>query len=230
MVEEQKEAAPAPETPAKKGGMVKMLIMGGGFLVLTGIVSVGTVFIIGTDEAVIPADSTHSDSSAANEHSDSTGDEPKGEAKTSAMDEMMENLAILDYVPGADEVTTKDGSMLVKDSVDAMTWIIQEKENLEAWKKQLEIRQLELNKLDKIVSQKILGIEKVETGRIAQLAKLYDGMQPTAVAQLMANLDDKTVVDVIPKMNAKQASAVLALLPPARAAKLSKQMMTIAEN
>lgn len=57
---------------------------------------------------------------------------------------------------------------------------------------------MELNKLDKQVSLKLLKIEQVQTARVAQLAKLYDGMQPTAVAQLMA--------------------------------KLSKQMMTIAEN
>ena len=63
-----------------------------------------------------------------------------------------------------------------------------------------------------------------------KLAKLYDGMQAPAVAQLMANLDDNTIVQLLPKMNAKQASAVLALMPPQRAAKLSKQMMTIAEN
>ncbi len=229
MVEDLKEAPPTPEPPAKKGGLMKMLIMGGAFLALTGIVSVGTVFILGTDEVQTPADSTAADS-GADSSSNKHAEEPVAEKKTNAMDDLMQNLAILDYQPGPSEITTKDGSMLIQDSLDAMTWILQEKENLAIWKKQLETRQLELNKLDKQVSQKLLSIEKVETGRIAQLAKLYDGMQPTAVAQLMANLDDKTVVSVIPKMNTKQASAVLALMPPARAAKLSKQMMTIAEN
>ena len=227
MVEEQKEVTPAPAPPAKKGGMVKMLIMGGVFLVLTGVISVGTVFIIGTDEVPVIADSTAVDSTAA-KTGEVHAEEPISEKKT--MDDVMQNLAILDYQPGADEVTTKDGSMLVQDSLDAMTWIIMEREKLGDWKKQIEVTQIELNKLDKQVSLKLLKIEQVETARVAQLAKLYDGMQAPAVAQLMANLDDKTIVDVLPKMNIKQASAVMGLMPPPRAAKLSKQMMTIAEN
>ncbi len=227
MVEDLKEAPPTPEPPAKKGGLMKMLIMGGAFLVLTGIVSVGTVFILGTEEVPTTADSTAHDSAASGSEGHS---EPIMEKKTSAMDEVMQNLAILDYQPGPSEVTTKDGTMLVQDSVDAMTWIIQERERLNDWKKKQEVRQAELEKLDRAVSQKLLKIEQVESARVAQLAKLYDGMQPTAVAQLMANLDDKTVVDVIPKMSPKVASQVLAIMPPARAAKLSKQMMSIAEN
>jgi flagellar motility protein MotE (MotC chaperone) len=146
------------------------------------------------------------------------------------MDEMMKNLEILDYKPGPNELTTKDGSMIVQDSIDAATWMAQEKEHLAKWKSQIEARQMELDKLDREVSQKLLKIEEVESARVGQLAKLYDGMQAPAVAQLLANLDDKTVVEILPRMNAKNASAVLALMPPPRAAKLSKQMMTIAEN
>jgi len=129
LVEDLKEAPPAPEPPAKKGGLVKMLIMGGGFLVLTGIISVGTVFILGTDELPSPADSTSVDSAAIT-GSEGHAEKPISEKKSNTMDEVKQNLAILDYQPRADEVTTKDGSMLVQDSVDAMTWIIQEREKL----------------------------------------------------------------------------------------------------
>jgi flagellar motility protein MotE (MotC chaperone) len=55
-------------------------------------------------------------------------------------------------------------------------------------------------------------------------------MEPRAVAKLMANLDDETIVSILPRMKSKNASAVLALLPPQRGARLSKQMITIAEE
>jgi len=233
LVEDLKETPPPQAPPAKKGGMMKWLILGVAFLALTGLVAFGTVFFLGTDEAKKPEDLTPKDSTNKTTTTASTevkGDSVQTEKKPNPMDEVMQNLAILDYKPGPTELTTKDGSMTIQDSVDAVVWISQEKEKLAQWKKQLEVRQQELDKLDHAVSQKLLKIEQVESARVAQLAKLYDAMQPPSIAQLMANLDDKTVVEILPKMNSKQASAVLALLPPIRAAKLSKQMMTIADK
>jgi flagellar motility protein MotE (MotC chaperone) len=73
-------------------------------------------------------------------------------------------------------------------------------------------------------------IEKAESTRITQLAKLYDGMDARAVAQLMANLDDLTIVSILPRMKQQNAARVLQMIPAKRAARLSKKMMTIAEN
>lgn len=228
MVDEIKETPQEVTAPAKKGGLMKWILLGLVFVVLTGAVAVGTVFIIGVEEPVA-TDSTsdgekEKSPTEAPEHSDAVVQ------KDNSMDEMMKNLEILDYKPGPNELTTKDGSMIVQDSIDAATFIAQEKQRLAEWKNKIETRQKELDKIDRLVSAKLLKIEEVESAKVQQLAKLYDGMQAPAVAQLMANLDDNTIVQLLPKMNSKQASAVLALMPPQRAAKLSKQMMTIAEN
>lgn len=228
MVDEIKETPQEVTAPAKKGGLMKWILLGLVFVVLTGAVAVGTVFIIGVEEPVA-TDSTsdgekEKSPTEAPEHSDAVVQ------KDNSMDEMMKNLEILDYKPGPNELTTKDGSMIVQDSIDAATFIAQEKQRLAEWKNKIETRQKELDKIDRLVSAKLFKIEEVESAKVQQLAKLYDGMQAPAVAQLMANLDDNTIVQLLPKMNSKQASAVLALMPPQRAAKLSKQMMTIAEN
>ena len=98
------------------------------------------------------------------------------------------------------------------------------------WEKKLDARQRELDITDKKVSQKLLKLEQAESTKISNLAKLYDGMDPRAVAKLIANLDDATVVSILPRMKLKNASTVLALMPAKRGARLSKKMITIAEK
>jgi flagellar motility protein MotE (MotC chaperone) len=142
----------------------------------------------------------------------------------------MANLDALDYVPGEEEMVGDETSMSVEDSIEAVNWLENEKTKLAEREKELDAREKKLNVLDAKVSQQIVKIEQAESARISKLAKLYDGMEARSVAKLIANLDDDTVVALLPRMKLKQASSVLALMPPIRAARLSKQMITIAEN
>jgi flagellar motility protein MotE (MotC chaperone) len=120
--------------------------------------------------------------------------------------------------------------MSVEDSVDASRWLESEKAALTERENDLATRERELKLLDKKVSQKLLTLDQAKTARVNSLAKLYDDMDARSVAALMANLDDNTVVLILPRMKTKNASQVLALFPPKRGAMLSKQMITIAEN
>lgn len=120
--------------------------------------------------------------------------------------------------------------MSVEDSVKAAAWLAKEESRLATKEKELNQRSAELDKQEKSISAKISRIEQAESSRISNLAKVYDGMDAGAVAKLMANLDDETVVSVLPRMKQKNASAVLSMLPAQRAASLSKQMITIAEQ
>lgn len=147
--------------------------------------------------------------------------------------DIMANLDFLDYdpiLPTEHDGSDEDGKMSKEDSIDAAKWFQQESDRLAKTEKALNDRQRELEVLDRKVSQKILRIEQAESARVTELAKLYDGMDPRSVAKLVANLDDETVVSILPRMKQKNASQVLSLMPAARAAKLSKQMITIAEN
>jgi flagellar motility protein MotE (MotC chaperone) len=146
------------------------------------------------------------------------------------MDNIMANLEFLDYEPQDSEMSQGFEFMSREDSVEMANWLEQETKRLAAKEKDLERRERELALLNKKVEQKLLKVEQIESGRIANLAKLYDDMEPLAVAKLAVNLDDATVVAILPRMKPKNAAQVLAMLPPQRAAKLSKMMITIAEN
>ncbi len=248
---------PAEETP-KKSGMMKYLLIGGiGLVAVVAVIVVTLMFVGGDHEAEAPADEqggTHevadsheatkveSHTEAHEESADDAHEEIAGymseedsimallEQDESVLENIMANLEILDYDPEVGELGEVDGGMSVEDSLEQANWIEAEKAKLAEREKNLASREAELAKLDRSVSQKIMRIEQAESSRIAQLAKLYDGMESRAVANLAANLDDATVVSILPRMKQKNASQLLQLMPAKRAAKLSKQMITIAEK
>jgi flagellar motility protein MotE (MotC chaperone) len=146
------------------------------------------------------------------------------------LEAVMQNLAFLDYEPEISEVEAEEIGMSIDDSIEAEKWLQAEKAALLEREKELTRRERELAKLDERVTTKLLKLEKAQSTRITGLAMLYNGMDPSSVATLMANLDDEMVVSILPRMNPKNASAVLSLMPAKRAAQLSKRMITIAEN
>ncbi len=148
----------------------------------------------------------------------------------SVLENIMDNLAFLDYQPGQEETAAGEAPMSKDDSLEKVDWLAAEKATLTEREGNLARRERELASVQTEISKKLLVLEQAEATRINNIAKLYDGMDQRAVAQLMANLDDNTVVLILPRMKTKNASAVMSLLPPKRAAKLSKQMITIAEH
>jgi flagellar motility protein MotE (MotC chaperone) len=147
--------------------------------------------------------------------------------------EIQSQLDFLDVDPYAEEMEQMEeaeGGMSKKDSAAAADWLKTEKAQLATRKADLDKREKQLNALSKKVEQQMLVIEQAESTRIQQLAKLYDGMDPRAVAQLMANLEDDIIVSILPRMKQKNAAQVLQLLPSKRGARLSRKLITIAEG
>lgn len=232
-----------------KSGMLKYIIIGGGAFVVVILIVLAAILFLGGDsrepaesdaqpveikketktEAQMPAHETSADADEPPPfYSD---DEMLDEQDPSVIQDIMDNLAFLDYQPEEGEIIAEEElAMSAEDSVETMNWLEAEKAALAEREAALATGERDLKLLDKTVSKKLLTLEQAELSRINNLARLYDGMDPRSVAQLMANLDDKTVVSLIPRMKIKNASAVLALMPPKRAAKLSKQMITIAEK
>lgn len=245
LAEEEKKAEETTEespetTPKKKGSMMKIIIFSVvGIIVVAGI-SVGTLFLL------TPSDSASSDTASDSTHTSRDHSTDKSHATTdheeeydfedenpifdeeSMMEEIMKNLAEMDYQPDESELSAEVIAMSLEDSLANMDWLDREKHRLSTWEDSLRIVRKDLEKLEQTVSQQIIRIEQVESAKTATLAGLYDGMDAKAVARLMLNLDDNTIVTIIPRMKTKQASAVLSLFPPKRAAKLSKKMITIA--
>jgi len=239
------EAEAAPQAQPAKSGLIKYIIFGViGLVVVVG-VAFGTLMFLGgtktADTPTEPAAEQHAEAAQAGDHTPAEPTTPPtdeqildslmaGADDSSVMDAIMENLAVLDYKPDESDLAGQHVGMSPEDSVEAVNWLDSEKKRLAAREDSLNTLQRQLNRQEKVINQKILKIEQAESARIVNLARLYDGMDSRAVARLMANLDDNTVVQIIPRMKSKNAAAVLQLLPAARAASLSKQMITIAEK
>lgn len=251
--EKREQTAPAAEaepTTAKKSPLTGYLVYGGIGLVLVAATIFGTLMILGgpapvaTDETAaadsLAVDTAHAEAKTHAEtksHDQTMGDMQADSLPAYLVDEpdtngilkdIQANLDFLDYRP--EESTRATEKMSREDSIEAVNWLKEEKARLAAREKELADREKQLDVLDKKVSQKILRIEQAESAKIQSLAKLYDNMDPRSVAQLAANLDDATMVAILPRMKQKNASQVLALMPAQRAARLSKQMITIAGN
>jgi len=246
----QPQAAAAGAKPSG-GGLLKYIIFGAGAVVIVAVITVVALMLLGGEPAQSTADNQENSAEVAShptvpqlpdqksvpdpavpESHAEVGEDDIGlsEEEASAIDKIMESLAFMDYEPDEDELADQEGRMTKEDSVKQVNWLEKEKVALAAREKDLNSRQKELERLEKEVNKKLLNLEQVESARTAQLAKLYDGMDARSVAQLMANLDDKTVISILPRMKLKNASAVLQILPAQRAAKLSKEMITIADK
>jgi len=221
------------KAPTGKGGLIKYILYGVAGIVLVVGAAFATLLFVGGDNPESIPENTHQDVAKTSDQRENPN-MPES-LMTEGLDEEMldkiiENLAVFDYEPDPSEIESGEVGISSEDSIKAVNWLKQEKAALSQREQELTNRQKELERLDKQVSQKILSLEQAESVRIANLAKLYDGMDSKAVAKLMANLDDETVVSILPRMKTKNASAVLQLLPPRRAARLSKKMITIAEK
>lgn len=241
---------------AKKGTLIKYMIFGVAGISIVAAIAFGVLYMLKEDPKMAENDAAEevvtenkksegeskkdnkSEVSLDNEQDEKYSDDFEeetyefalSEEEQLAIDKITDNLAFLDYQPSADEIATEDDKLSVNDSIEQVNYIEQEKEKLQKLTSELDLREKDLVKREKDINSKITRLEQAETNRISKLAKLYDGMDPRAVAQLMMNLDDETVVSIIPRMKNKNASAVLQLIPPKRAAQLSKRMITIAGN
>ncbi len=160
-----------------------------------------------------------------------------GNDRGAQMNKIMEELAEIELDSAelaaamGEEMEVYDPAEKVRrDSIRIVEWIEAQEAEIAQRKAELDVLEKELDRRERSVDQKITRLEQVESSRTGNLARLYDGMDARAVANLMANLDDETVLSILPRMNTKNASAVLTLLPPRRAAKLSKELITITED
>ena len=252
---EEKTTDDAEVKKTGKSSLMKYIIVGGGAFVLIIAIAVAAMMFLGGDSPneADGEDQTSQEETHVEEPADEHATEPEFDDEgyddeppafydedefmsdaddPSVLDNITDNLAFLDYQPDEGEVMAEEEKigMSVEDSIDAAHWLEGEKAALADREKNLATRERELKLLDKKVSQKLLTLDQAKTARVNSLAKLYDGMDARSVAALMANLDNATVVSILPRMKTKNASQVLALFPPKRGAMLSKQMITIAEN
>ncbi|MCX8070771.1 MAG: hypothetical protein N2738_09735 [Thermodesulfovibrionales bacterium] len=80
----------------------------------------------------------------------------------------------------------------------------------------------EIEELQKLFEQKV---EQKDVEYLAQIAKIYESMQPEEAARRLERLDDDTAVTIIVTLKPKTAGRILAQIEEARAATLSKKIL-----
>lgn len=106
-------------------------------------------------------------------------------------------------------------------------WIEREKKNLKLERAALDKKKKELKALHKQVQSLLGQVEEEKTQRIVMMAKLYDNMDPEAVAKQINNMADKTVIRLLPQMNTRTAAKVMALIDPKRAANITTKLLAL---
>ncbi len=238
---EQQAAEQAQPAPAKSSGLIKYILFGVGGIGLLAAAMFVTLYFVGGKKAQQAKPDTPQQLAQkiiANAKEPKTQDTAKAETKSTEdslqaaadsvdqMDQLVKNIEVLNQA--ADSEAARAAAMSQEDSLKAVTWLDQKKAELDKRERDLTDREAKLEKLNKDVAAKTLKFEQASSDRVTNLAKLYDGMDSDAVAKLVANLDDSLVVAILPRMKQKNASQLLALIPPQRAAKISKAMITLA--
>jgi hypothetical protein len=61
--------------------------------------------------------------------------------------------------------------------------------------------------------------------QIGWVAKVYENMDPEEAVRIIEKMDDREVVPLLRRMKQRQVAQILALMPPDRAARLSRTLM-----
>lgn len=61
--------------------------------------------------------------------------------------------------------------------------------------------------------------------QIGWVAKVYENMEPEEAVRIFEKMDDREVVPLLRRMKQRQVAQILALMPPGRAARLSRTLM-----
>jgi len=83
----------------------------------------------------------------------------------------------------------------------------------------------ELEKLRNEIKSLMIAKSKTDSLRIAGLAKMYDGVEPTQLAAVIANMDDSLVIAILPRLKTQKAGKVLETMPAERAARISSKLL-----
>jgi flagellar motility protein MotE (MotC chaperone) len=118
------------------------------------------------------------------------------------------------------------------------TSLLQEKEALEAEKRDLLAKKEELLLLEKRVQEQMAALKElinnaevklqelkgIQDERFKLLVKSYSEMRPSKAAQMLINMDRETAVKILSQLKSSQVANILAAMPPDKAAALVEAM------
>jgi flagellar motility protein MotE (MotC chaperone) len=154
-----------------------------------------------------------------------TAEKTSKEAGTETADQAPAGDYASDYgeAAAAVEAAQTGGSV---DTIAELSLLERRQREIAAEEKAIAAQKEELESLRAEV-EKLLGKKaKVAEEKVIYIAKLIDGMKAEEMSGLITNLDNATILAVLPKMKPQTASRVLALLPPKRAAEITKELLS----
>ncbi len=130
--------------------------------------------------------------------------------------------------------TTPDASCLE----ELRASLLQEKEAIEAEKRDLLAKREELLLLEKRTQEQMSALKELITNAEAKLQELkgiqderfkllvksYAEMRPSKAAQQLMNMDRETAVKILSQLKSSQVASILAAMPPEKAAALAEAM------
>jgi len=97
---------------------------------------------------------------------------------------------------------------------------------LAAAEAKVESRIAELKKIEAHIAGLLKKHDEQEEKRLKSLVKIYENMKPKDVVRIFDEMDSAMVLDMIERMKDKQISTILSLMEPAKAKKITEDLLT----
>lgn len=111
------------------------------------------------------------------------------------------------------------------DTIAELSLLDKRQREIAAEERDIANQRRELEVLKNEVEQYLQQKKGIADEKVTYIAKLIDGMKTEEMTGLVTNLDNATIMAVLPKMKPQTASRVLAILPPKRAAEIATQLL-----
>lgn len=113
-------------------------------------------------------------------------------------------------------------SVLSKRTAQLEQDIETEKKYVESLKQQVSEHLTKLEAARNQIAEFMAAKDQREEAKLKKLAKFYESMDAEQAAPLMRDVPDDMAIKILDRMDTKKAGSILALIPPARAAKLTQ--------
>lgn len=153
---------------------------------------------------------------------------PSAETQDGDATGVADSLANGDYVSAYGKAAAAVEAAQEANAIDTVAELAQldkRKRELDAKEQDIAKQKQELEQLRAQIETLMDKKEAVAEEKLAYVAKLLDGMKPDEMSGLISNLDNPTIMAVLPRMKPQTASRVLATLPPERAAKITMELI-----
>ncbi len=224
MPEKEQEQTPQAEpTPkAKAGSKSHLAPIAGGLIVFVVFVIIFSLkFGVFSSTNVKPSAQSTEPAATASDSVTQEEDHSEESTSASAYDELFDG-----FDGGSAETPVTDSAM-VRDSLQKVQWYEEQRQEIDRKVAQLNVERKQLEQLKAQVEALLDRKKAAEEGNITQMAKLYEGMETSALVPILANLEDAQVSILISKMKKQKASDVLGHLPPERAARITQYLISM---